>query len=236
MEIRFASSSMEARSAPSFTTYALDLNKYETYYCQQSGCNTKMNCREDILPFTEMPNAVREEFNIEENEFAFTACKNMRGYCAFGNGCFIIGISLNLKNEDKHEVYSIGFQEQADSEVILPPGCYLDSHEHPKLPSMEGMFYVENIKGEGWFCHPNLYSHHPLPNSLGDIKVGNNMTLNFITDHIHCATDFWRRVYCLNPVSFIKSIHKYCIKNNVENIGYQINRPEDTLIWKIPSE
>ncbi|CAH0721928.1 unnamed protein product, partial [Brenthis ino] len=93
MEIRFASSTMEARLSPSFTTYSWDLEKHETYYCQQSGCNTKMTCREDILPFTEMTESVREEFQINKQSYAYAACKNMKGYCAFGNGCFIIGIS-----------------------------------------------------------------------------------------------------------------------------------------------
>lgn len=66
--------------------------------------------------------------------------------------------------------------------------------------------------------------------------MGKNRTLNFITEHIHCATDSWRSIYCLNPESFIRSIDKYCIKNEIENIGYKIIKIDDILKWHIPSE
>lgn len=142
-----------------------------------------------------------------------------------------MAFSLNLDELKRFEVYKIGQQHRISRDVHLPPGCYLDEYIPDRTTGVDEMYYVENHNGAGWFCHPTVYSHYPLPHSLGDLKIGVNGTINFISDFMDCATDRWRDVHCTKPTSFLSHLNDYCVKNSPVDLGMTITRQEDSLTW-----
>uniref|UniRef100_S4PN08 Uncharacterized protein n=1 Tax=Pararge aegeria TaxID=116150 RepID=S4PN08_9NEOP len=229
--IKFSNSDSTSRLVHLFSTYDWEIEFEDKYYCLQSGCNEKLICRQDLLPFVRSDEVIGDEFPTFKGRINYYSCKNMMSYCAFASGCFIMAFSLKLEEHKKYEVYKISQQSRISREVILPPGCYLDEYSPSRSSGVDEMYYVENKDGFGWFCHPTTYSHYPLPHSLGDLKVGLNNTVNFISDFMNCATDRWRDVYCTKPDSFISHLDEHCVRNQIENTGLTINRMSDSLSW-----
>lgn len=229
--IKLKDSDSVSRLIHMFTSYDWDVDFENKYYCLQSGCNEKLTCRQDLLPFVRQDKTIEEEFPAFKGRVNYYSCKNMINYCAFASGCFILALSLRLEEHKRYEVYKISQQNRVSKEVILPPGCYLDEYSPSRSSGIDEMYYVENRDGVGWFCHPTIYTHFPLPHSLGDLKIGQNGTVNFISDFLNCATDKWRDVYCTKPDSFLSHLDDYCVKNVPSNTGLTIERLSDSLLW-----
>ncbi|CAH2088885.1 unnamed protein product [Euphydryas editha] len=179
--IKFITPATEARLSHLFDTYDWSIETFNKYYCLQHKCNDNMICREDMLPFTLSNHATTSEFDGKSHKYTYSNRKNMRAFCALANGCYIMALSLVLDELKKFEVFSVGRQTKLSKNFELPPGCYLDHYEKPETVGMDGMFYLENKESGGWFCHSNLYLHYPLPHTLGDLKIGRNGEINFVS-------------------------------------------------------
>lgn len=228
----FSGSSMIAELRYQFDTYNWKLDKRAQYSCLQSGCNSKMDCREDLLPFRPANKEASDFLGLTNKTHNYAMCKNMNNYCMYAHGCIAIGFALVMNEEDRFSVFSINRQMAISRVPSLPPGCYLDSISQDRDPGLTGLYYVEDSKGNSWFCHSSLYSHHPLPNSLGDLKTDKSGVVNFILDEVICATDHWRDIMCTHPRPFVSEIDSYCVRNDVQKLGRNVQRAGMNLDWK----
>ncbi|CAH2100853.1 unnamed protein product [Euphydryas editha] len=230
--LRSSGFTLESRLSYKFSTAPWELKQYNRQFCLQNSCSSIIECQEDILPFSPSNVAVRTALGMENSELSYATCKNMKAYCMLSNGCFLMGFTIYYSQEEVFQVFSIGSTKTIRNEQPEPTNYKSSSNEVDLFTGLDDMYYLENGRGESWLCSKDLYSHFPLPESLGDFRMLEKVGHKFISEFVHCATDSFKEVQCTYPESFIRNIDKFCLKNNEKEIGYVARREGDTILWE----